>query len=419
MTSAKATPLYFLFACLFFVVGCLPTARSQPSARLTTAADTSQAAPAAQTTSLPLPPPPTPTTTPASILAYLRQGNLWFWEATTQREVQVTGAGNIHAFAWSPDGALLATYTGRDVCFLAAADGRTLACTPLPGAPTTQYKASSVIWSPQQDQLLIIQDTWWLVQVAQGQPTEITHFEDPQTWGAVWPGIEDPLSPAYTGQALFLNDGSLLGSAAHAYACGSGGCTHQLFRFNRETVRLEPFGGPALSSGGDQLHLSADGRLLINYGTFHVGCGMYTTRVTITDLTTGNGRSFAFEQEAFDELVFAPDGQQLLVAQGEGCGSLGQAVWSVSCGLSDAFAIYPLQLWDWQANSRETLLPGLEPEWSPDGRHIAFRSCLAQSPAGIWEPIHSGPPWLYILSFQTDGYVIVPVAIGQSPAWQP
>ncbi len=255
--------------------------------------------------------------------------------------------------------------------------------------------------------------------MANGQPVSDKHIVDPQTWGATWPDVSEPGSPAYTGQGIFLADSSLIGTAAHLWDCGSGGCSHRLFRFNNETLRFDPFGGSNFTNGGEQLLLSHDGRRLVNYGSFHAGCGMYTTYVNITDLTTGDGRSFAFEQESFYELAFSPDGNQLVIAQGAGCGSAGQDVWSVSCGLIDSFEIYPLQIWDWQANTRETLVPGLEPDWSDDGKHVVFRSCLTQAQDGQWKPIESGPPGLYVLSFGEGGYTIQPITIGQNPSWQP
>ena len=67
-----------------------------------------------------------------------------------------------------------------------------------------------------------MQDEWWLVQMANGQPVSAKHIVDPQSWGAIWPDVTEPGSSAYTGQGIFLADGSLIGTAAHLWDCGSG-----------------------------------------------------------------------------------------------------------------------------------------------------------------------------------------------------
>lgn len=354
---------------------------------------------------------------PSPLLAYLRDGDVWLYSQATQIEVPLTDSGASRAFTWSPDGDKIAVYTGSEICTYAiSADPVTSAqrlCLSLNSferPETTTLVDTTILWSPKQSRLLVIDDGWWLVNLSTSQ---IMHIVDPQDWGATWPaGYE---GRAFTGPGIFLPTGSLIGAFTHAYDCGSGGCLHQMFMFDEDDQRFSPY---AFASGGSNLVLAANGRYLASLNTSSVGCGFYTTYLNITDLNTGQLWPFTFEQEVFFDLAFTSDGEEAILSPGEGCGGPERDIWSISCGLTDAFEIFPMQRWDWQNDRREELVPGLDPVWNADGSQIAFRSCLAQTPLQQWTPIDSGSPWIYTLDFSQDN-IITPIAPGAAPAWQP
>jgi hypothetical protein len=222
-----------------------------------------------------------------------------------------------------------------------------------------------------------------------------------------------------TGEPLFLPDGTLLGTVTHSRVCGSGGCRYALFQLDPQARQFSPSALTASSDLGEDLELSADGGLLVNLATFHSGCETYATRVQALDLETGEQRSFDFEQEAFDELALSPDGRQAVVARGPGCSSETNRMWPVECGLAEFFEVYAMDLWDLGSGQRTPLLPGVSPQWAPDGSAITFRSCLAQTPDGRWSATSTGPPWIFVVDPRADDVRIVPIAQGSDPAWRP
>lgn len=370
----------------------------------------------------------TPTTTTVlpmhgQQLAFLKNGNVWLVEVPTGNPARLTDSGDVQSFAWSADGERIATYHGHSLCFTEYDATSTTPCISLDIQTTQTPRHSQMIWSPDQQHIVIWNldtrdpDGWFLVTL--GDPASVLYIADPVDWGlALAPEDE---RPGYLGQPLFLPDGTLIGTLTHQWLCGSGGCEHQLNQFDWLTQRFTPH--PINDSGffnkRDGLGLSANGQVLVSFGTFHVGCGHYTTYVDVLDLESGSGLKFSFEQEHFYDLALSPDGVRAVAARGVGCNSENEDDWSMNCGLLDEFEVYAMQLWDFESGLREDLLPGLSPQWSPNGSHIAFRSCLAQTPAGIWESTSSGPPYIFIMDSATTGFNIVPVAEGSSPAWRP
>lgn len=366
---------------------------------------------------------PTPIPTPAlpnPLLAYLRDGDIWLYDFSLVAESRLTELGNIQVFAWSPHGRFLAAYDGTKLCLFGVdTPGTAVNCQPLapPERENYSYAAMELHWSPDSQYLLLTVDEWWLVHLP--DPMTVTHIVDPQDWGVGWPDLQAPDEPAFTGKGLFMADSSLIGTLTHVYMCGSGGCQYDLHSFDLENQQFQPYGNEQASIGRGDLALSPDGRFLANYGTGHAGCAFYTTHVNITDLTSGNGRYFSYDQETFRELQFSPDAENVLVTRIEGCGSATDDVWSIACGLFGTFTVHSMQVWDWQNDQRLDLVPGLQPAWSPDGAQLVFRSCLGQKPDGGWSPIAEGPPWLYAMAMTDGSYTIQPLVIGSAPAWQP
>ena len=368
-------------------------------------------------------PTPVPTITapeePAPQLAYLRDGDIRLYDYATNSESAITDVGSIVAYTWSPDGSRMATYDGQQLCFVnLAIQGQPQPCRELGAAERDLGGNAEIIWSPDEQFILVRQSEWWLVDLA--QTDAVYHIAEPMDWGMVWPDGNEDGGFSMPAAAVFLEDGSLLGSVAHSFFCGSGGCQHRLATFDPVTQRFGPTSLSNLEAGGGgEIGISANGRVLVNYGTSHVGCAFYNTYVTFVDLEQESSHEFFFEQEAFYALSLSADGRLALIARGEGCGAADRDIWSIRCGLSDAFEIYALQLWAWAEEERLDLPPGLEPAWAGSGRSLAFRSCLAQAPSGNWEPMAAGPPWVYVLHFTDDDFIVEPIAIGQAPAWRP
>jgi hypothetical protein len=358
---------------------------------------------------------------PAAQLAYLRDGNVWQYDFDTQTESPITEAGSLLAFAWSPDGSQIATYDGRLLCLIAlSGPEQRQSCHDLVAAGQEfGLRGPEIVWSPDQSHLLVIDNGWWVVDLV--RPDAAYHIVEPVDWG--WQWADDLLPSGGWGMmsaAAFLPDGSLVGTVTHSTLCGSGGCLYEIATLDLATQRLAPAELPDVTEvTGGAIGLSPNGRFLVNFGLSSAGCAIYATNVLLIDLRDNDRHHFRFDQEAFYDLTLARDGRVTLIAQGEGCNLAGENVWSVRCGLSDHFEIYPMQLWMWDEEERIDLPPGLEPAWSPGEESIAFRSCLAQAPNGKWEPIAADPPWIYVLHFADDTFALEPVAVGQSPAWRP
>lgn len=363
-------------------------------------------------------PTPAPTAVPAQpLLAYLREGNVWLYDFANGNEIQLTDTGNIKAFAWSPDGSQLGLYDNQwQLCFRSLEPTiPTYPCQTIEKATNlfaADHAPTKLMWSPTGQQILIQQAEWWQVNL---NTSQVRHIADPRDWGATWTAGDE--GGTALGQALYLPDGSLLGAAAHVYDCGSGGCMYRLFVFDEASQRLMPY---AYSNGGSSLAMTTNGRYLMTNASPHVGCATYTSYTDIIDLSSGQLWSSTFPQETFFDQALAPQDQKAILSPGEGCAREQSELWSVECGLMPyAFELFPMQVWDWQNKTRQELVPGLEPAWSPNGQQIAFRSCLAQTPAGEWTPVSASPPWLYSMNLSDSSYTITPIAIGEAPAWQP
>jgi WD40 repeat protein len=432
MNSVAKIGLFLLICCLISIslLSCQPSQNSaetaaQDESSLPVKSPAPIETPATAPASVVIVPSPLPTEEPVEpLLAYLRDGDLWLYDFGQKGEVQLTTAGDITAFAWSPDGEQIAYYALSQLCVMMRG-GHLFAepaCRPLPPAVIPDDYAPSlstyqIRWSADGQHVLVFFNEWWVINLL--DPSQDVHIADPLDLELDdFPrNIEGPAS--FAGDALFLPDGSIVGTVTHVYFCGSGGCEYQLYQLDGDRLAPPPAALPAVMNGARGLTMSADGRFLANYGAFHVGCAFYTTYINLTNLQTGERRAYQYEQRLFHDMRFSPDGEEAVVVQIEGCGSAETTKWSDSCGLGEVFEVLPMQLWDWSDDTHQDLVPGLEPSWSPDGQSIAFRSCLAQSPAGTWEPITKGPPWIYSLQFTEDGYAIIPIAVGAAPAWQP
>ncbi|MBN1146072.1 MAG: PD40 domain-containing protein [Anaerolineales bacterium] len=374
--------------------------------------------------------PPEPQTVPTLALlagpqlAFLNGGNLWLIDGPGGAPYPVTQQANLFSFAWAPDGARLATFDGRRLCFVAPDGSPAGDCLDM-GLDEMQVNIPrQITWSPDQRQIILWNraNPWdegaigWLLVALDGS-NETWAIEDPVDWGASLSPDNEP--GGITGQPVFLPDGRLVGTVTHRWLCGSGGCQYHLYQFDSAMRSLAPFDNQPQEgwSGGAWLTLSNHGRLLINYGTFHAGCESYTTYVDSFNLQSKSRKAYTLEQETISALALSPDQSRALIARTAGCNTQNQFEWDDACGLSQGFDIYALQLWNLADDQRQDLLPGSEPAWSPDGDWIAFRSCLAQNADGGWEPDTSTNASIYVLNLVSGE--MMQISEGAMPAWQP
>jgi len=376
-----------------------------------------------------LAPSPTPAPPPRGRqLAFLQAGDVWLVAVPDGEPEQLTHSGEVVSFAWAPDGERIAAFDGELLC-IGQPEGKTVeGCVEVGTNANQSTVQRQLVWSPDQKSILIwnTENPWdaeavgWYV-VSLGETgavlPAVLSIDDPVMWGADVSGENE--SGGVTGEPLFLPDGTLLGTVTHSRVCGSGGCKYALFEFDPQARRFSPSTLTTSSDLGEDLELSANGRVVANLATFHSGCETYTTRVQALDLGTGEQRSFDFEQEAFNELALSPDGRQAVVARGPGCSSETNRMWAVECGLAEFFEVYAMDLWDLGSGQRTPLVPGVGPQWALDGSAVTFRSCLAQTPDGRWSATPSGPPWIFVVEPMADDASIVPVAQGSDPAWRP
>jgi hypothetical protein len=376
----------------------------------------------AVTASVPSHPTPAPSAGPQ--LAFLKDGDVWLLDQPDGKPYPLTVLGNLFSFAWAPDGERMAVFDGRQICMVHRDGSVRTACLDL-GLDDMQSKIQRLmIWSPDQTYIVLWNpvNPWdegaigWMIVALDG--SNITYrIEDPVDWGASLAPNND--QGGIMGQPVYLADGKLVGTLTHRWLCGSGGCHYKLYQFDFDSRSFVPYPNKPEEgwSEGLRLVLSADQRLLANFGTFYNGCENYFTFMDIFNLTDQTRQVFDLDQEAVSDMALSPDAQRALIARSAGCSTQNTATWDEACGLSQGFDIYPMQFWELASNQRSDALPGVMPAWSPDGKWLAFRSCLASSDSGAWEPSATTPASIYIMD--ASGNKLTLIAEGSLPAWRP
>jgi len=357
-------------------------------------------------------------------LAYLRDGNLWRVTTPYELPIKLTNEGDLLSFAWAPDGRRIATYNGRRLCLLRLDGSLSEACIDLGLTSSQRDIPRQIAWSPDQKTITLWNsyNPWdsdalgWLVLWIDGSGM-LYRIADPMDWGAELSSSNQ--RGGITGEALYLPDGVLVGTLTHSQFCGSGGCTYQLYDFDLTPPNFDPYPNyPPLGwSGGESLDLSSNGKWLANFNVVHEGCETYTSTVDSYHLQTHERRWYSLEQKALHDLSLSPNGDQAVISRTTGCSSENVQTWPSDCGLNQAYDVLSMQIWDLQDNERRELLPGLYPDWSPDGSWIVFQSCLMLDDFGNWQTTSSGSPSIFLIS--PDSGRIIRIAEGGSPAWRP
>ena len=379
-----------------------------------------------QETDIPAQPSPTQEvpSTPLETLAFLNQGNLYVFHITTQELLQLTNTGDILSYTWKSQGNGLVVFNGYRLCQVSTEDFETINCIDLGFndlqatvmrqislSPDDRYAA---IWNPfypWEEEAI----GWLVVDLING---DLWRVLDPVDWGAQLAPDNEP--GGVTGQALFLQDGMLIGTITHRWLCtGTAGCRYQLFSFDFINRTMIPFDNKPEDgfSEGLGLVLSQDGRLLLNHGTFHAGCEAYITFVDVYDLQNGERRIYDLDQVAVNGLALAPTNQQAVISRNAGCSTENQTEWAQSCGLIQGFDLYNMQLWNLVDETRTDLPPGTQPDWSPGGQFLAFRSCLTEQADGGWKPNGNQNPAIYIYDFNIGA--LFSISEGDMAKWKP
>jgi hypothetical protein len=400
-----------------------PTTPPTPSETAASTQVTGQPSPGAETA---IPPTAEPTLPPPAgpQLAFLKDKDIWLIDQPGGQPYQLTVAGDVLSFAWAPGGERLAVFNGKTLCFVHRDGSVRTACLELGLNEMQSQIERQIIWSPDNKWIVLWNpvNPWdegaigWYIIALDG--SGITYrIEDPVDWGAsLAPNNE---AGGITGQPVFLVNNQLIGTLTHRYLCGASGCHYQLYEFNLNARSFAPYPNKAEEgwSEGQTLALSQNGQYLTDFGAFYSGCESYTTFVDVFDLAASTRKSYDLAQEALAGITLSPDVSQAIIARISGCGSQDQAYWNQTCGLSQGFEVYPMQIWDLNEDQRSDLPPGLAPTWSPDGAWLAFRSCLAQGSQGEWQADTATPASIYLLEIATGN--VTAVGPGNQPAWRP
>lgn len=357
-------------------------------------------------------------------LAFLRNSDIWLLDSPDGEPYQLTIAGDILSFAWSPDGRRLAAFNGRSLCFFHGDGSVRTACLELGLNEEQAQIVRRMVWSPDQRWIVLWNPTnpqdegaiGWLA-VALDTTSAMWRIQDPVDWGAALAPDNDP--GGFTGEPIFLPDGALIGTISHRYLCGSGGCRYQLYSFNLAdlTPTFSPYPNRPEDgwSEGRGLLLSADRTVLTNYGVVMTSCDIYHTYVDRFNLSNSDRRPFVLENQAVSQIANHPEGF-FTIARSVMCITDEVEVWSRSCGLSSGFEVLSMANWDPDANNSTDLVPGVEPSWSPNGEQMTFQSCLRKNDVGTWEPDGSVPPSVYLMNPDNE---IRSLGEGSQPAWKP
>jgi len=383
-----------------------------------------ETAPAAPTT-VNEPPISQPTLPPSGgpQLAFINNQDVWLLDSPTGKPYPLTVAGDILSYGWSPDGQRLVTFNGHSLCFFHSDGSVHTACLDLGLDDTQAQIPRNILWSPDQRWIVLWNslNPWdegaigWLI-VNLDTSNEMYRIQDPVDWGAsLAPNNE---AGGFTGQPVFLPDRKLVGTLTHRYLCSEGGCHYQLYEFNFETKSLVPYPNKPEEgwSEGMKLVLSDDGRTLTNFGVFFFGCDSYVTFADTFDLTSQERVSFNLKNQAILDLGLSPGAKSAVFSRTTGCLSQDTVAWNQACGLFPGFEIYTMQFWDITEEKFRDLPSGINPDWSPDGKTIAFNSCLIKNSAGEWQTNPDSPATIYLMDQQN---AVMEISTGSMPAWRP
>lgn len=360
----------------------------------------------------------------ATELAYLHDGNLFLVEIPTGSPRQLTSENDLLTYAWSPDGNQIAVYNGNQLCFIQRDGSSAAECLDLALDEVQSKIRRQIVWSPDQKTIVLWNSVtpWdegaigWMI-INLDQPSDPILISDPVDWGLEI--ISDNEPGGITGQPIFLQDGSLLGTITHRLMCGSGGCHYQLFEFDlvNKSFSAYPNKPEEGFSEGQHLVLSKNGNTLVNFGAFITGCEEYFSFVDLFHLDSQTREIFNLNQEALSGITLSPDLEYSVISRTSSCSDPNQTTWASTCGLASGLDIYPMQVWELSTNQRTDLLPGVDPTWSPNGYWLAFSSCLTQNENGVWTTNPQSGPEVFVRSF-VDGSVIK-IGPGSQPSWRP
>ena len=360
----------------------------------------------------------------APTLAFVSGNNIFLVEPPAGTPRQITSSGDLLSFAWAPDGSKLATYNGKLLCFLFPDGTAGADCVDLQLDENQAKIERRLVWSPDQKRIVLWNpiNPWetgalgWIIVALDGSK-EIIQIEDPVDWGLKLSSADEP--GGITGQALFLGDGTLVGTFTHSSFCGSGGCHYQLYQFDFATSTFQAYANKPEEGFSEGLHLklSNDSTVLVNYGIFNSGCENYLTFIDFYQLDSQTRTLYNLDQEAVSGMTLSPDMLFGVIARSASCSDPNQVTWASTCGLTSGLEVYPMQVWDFASNTRTDLLPGASPAWAPTGEWLAFNTCMSTNAAGGWEVNETASPGIFIRSF-VDG-AVYKLADGSLPAWRP
>jgi hypothetical protein len=356
-------------------------------------------------------------------LAFLNDQDVWLLDQPTGKPYPLTVAGDILSYAWSPDGQRLVTYNGHSLCFFHSDGSVHTACLELGLDDFQAQIPRNIIWSPDQRWIVLWNSVnpWdegaigWLI-VNLDTTNDMYRIQDPTDWGASL--APDNKKGGFTGEAVFLPDGKLVGTLSHSDLCSEGGCHYQLYQFDFETKKLAPYPNKPEEgwSEGMRLALSDDGRTLTNYGVFFFGCDSYVTFADSFDLASQARVTYNLENQAMLDLGISPDGKAAVFSRTAGCQDKDKIAWNEACGLFPGFEIYAMQYWEISGDKFRDLPPGINPDWSPDNTSVAFNSCLVRDADGQWKADADTLATIYIIDLQN---AVTAISTGSKPSWRP
>jgi len=345
--------------------------------------------------------PPTPTPTPAGLqLAYIHQGDVWLVSGVEGAGIQLTQAGGITAFTWSPDGQTLA-YVHQD--------GGGPALYIMPGdrsrPPQPLGAGDQPTWAPDGHRLAFVRAGQIYIIAADGSGERRLSQDDAWLWG----------NPVFTADGKSV----IAGGADRNTIGASGNAEFYLYSFPIEggpPTRLPALGKPFAGRLPGDLRLAPGGGYLAFFTSFHHNACSSPGDYYVLASDGGGAHSVlpqklvAQTQPANDISIlglgfaWAPTGDRL---------ALGAQVYDCSRFFSGGggpilgpAAIYMV---DVQGQLlAELAKPGSEVDWSPDGTRLAY---VARA-----DPLQPEGP---IFTLAPDGSDERAIAPGQKPAWRP
>lgn len=370
-------------------------------------------------------------------LGYIQNGDVWLKDIFYDTLTQLTNTGDVSYFSWSPDGKKLFIISANQYCIIELINLSNPKCTThnLNARQIEKYKA---VWSFDLKHIVIWLDDFaagkWII-VTPDESFKAFSIDNPYDWGVTlddWElkNLEEKDAQTFMGSPAFTKDGRLFGTIGNILFCGAGGCSYRIYEFDfvNENFYLatidknQEYLDENLTWVNPYLSVSSNGKIMWFTGN---SCDQGSPCIPSLVIVNFSDNIFVLNHQLRDqslinelmddppEVSSSPDGTLFAI-------STGHRVWekTVFCLNVDRLN-FPIQILDYATDTTREIVGGYDLAWSPDGKYLAFESCLAKNQNGTWAPVATSPIRIFVVDLTSNELNISPLIEGIYPSWRP